>query len=507
MPRPRWLTPIAALLLLAASGCGSGNGSPTRTPSRLTLAVKADVTGFFPNPPIANEGYTQDINWNIFEGLSGFDGRYRLVPAVAERWETPDPRTYVFELRPGQRFSDGSPVTAEDVVASIDAHVAKGWVFRDFLHAIESVRAEGERRVVIRTRAPYLVLLFKLPWGMILPRSALLQEPVPSVGTGPYTLESWSPGQGFVLRRNPHYRGAPAPFEVARFVVEPDAEKRLALLRGGGADVADHIPFERLAGLEQDPAVRVYSGPGNRVLHLGMRIDVPPFSDPRVREALDLAIDRQQLIAKALHGYGTPASQVVPPSIAGFNPEIRATAPDRRRARALLAAAGHPRGFSTRLDGTNNRYVNDRAILDEIARQLGEVGVSVEVHAQDKAEFFARRREGRLNLHLLGWACQTGEAGEMLDPLFHSRRPGLGGENHYGLADRELDRLIDAANSSDSLAERLAHVRGALSRLAALRPVLPLVVQPEAVAARRSIRWDPPMNYAFRLDSLHPAVE
>jgi peptide/nickel transport system substrate-binding protein len=505
MPRPRGLALTAALALALPCGC-AGNG-PRRETSRLTLAVRADVTGFFPNPPMANEGYTQDINWNIFEGLSGFDGRYRLVPAVAERWQTPDSRTYVFELREGERFSDGSPLTAADVVASLESHIERQWVFRDFLHAIESVRAEGERRVVIRTRAPYLVLLFKLPWGMILPRAALEGEPVPAVGTGPYRLESWSPGHGFVLRRNVHYRGALPPFEVARFVVEPDAEKRLALLKDGSADVADHVPLERLAELRQDPRVRVYSGPGNRVLHLGMRVDAPPFSDPRVREALDLAIDRAELIANALHGHGLLATQVVPPSIAGYNPEIPAARPDRVRARKLLAAAGHAGGLAVRLDGTYNRYVNDRAVLTELARQLLEVGVRAEVHAQDKREFFARRREGQLNLHLLGWACQTGEAGEMLDPLFHSPRSGLGGENHYGLADPELDRLIDAANSSDSLPERLAHIRAALRRLSELRTVLPLVVQPEAVAVRRGIRWEPPMNYAFRLDSLHPASE
>jgi ABC-type oligopeptide transport system substrate-binding subunit len=163
--------------------------------------------------------------------------------------------------------------------------------------------------------------------------------------------------------------------------------------------------------------------------------------------------------------------------------------------------------LKVRLDGTNNRYANDRQVLAELSRQLGEVGVQVEVQAQDKQDFFDRRRDGRLNLHMLGWACQSGEAGEVLDTLFHSRQPGLGSENYYGLADPELDRLIDAANSSDSLPERLANVRAALARVAALRPILPLVVQPEAVATSRSIRWDPPMNYAFRLDSLRPAGE
>lgn len=485
-------------------GCGGGASAAGRS---LTLGVRADVTGFFPNPPVANEGYTQDINWNIFEGLSGFDGQYRLVPAVAERWQTPDPLTYVFELRKGERFSDGSPLTAADVVASIETHRAQAWVFRDFLQAIESVRAEGDRRVVIRTRAPYPILLSKLPWGMILPSSALRTRPVPPIGTGPYRLESWAPGRAFVLRRNPHYRGTPPPFEVARFLIEPDGQRRLALLRSGRVDVVDHAPLEALVALRQDPSLRVYTGPGNRVLYLAMRSDVPPFSDARVRAAFDLAIDRSELISRALGGQGLPASQIVPQSVAGYDPSLMVTRADRERARELLALAGHARGLVVRLDGTNNRYTNDRQILAEVARQLALVGVRVEVQAQDKQRFFERRIAGELSFHLSGWACQTGEAGEALDNLFHSRQAGLGSENVLGLKDAEVDRLIDAANSSDTLAERLTYVRAAIVRLAGLRPILPLVVQPEAVAMSSKVRWNPPMNYAFRLESLSPADE
>lgn len=495
---------LGALVAASSGGCGESVRAPGRT---LTLGVRADVTGFFPNPPVANEGYTQDINWNIFEGLSGFDGRYRLVPAVAERWQTPDPLTYVFELRKGERFSDGSPLSAADVVASLEAQRSRNWVFRDFLQPIESARADGELRVVVRTRAPSPLLLSKLPWGMVLPRAALDGSPVPAIGTGPYRLESWNPGQGFVLRRNSYYRGTPPPYELARFQVEPDARKRLELLRSGRVEVVDHVPLEALPALQNDPSVRVYTGPGNRVLFLAMRVDVPPFGDPRVREAFDLAIDRQELIARALQGHGLPASQVVPQSVAGYEPSLSVTRPDRARAKALLAEAGLHPGVVLRLDGTHNRYTNDRQILAELARQLELVGVRLEVHAQDKQVFFKRRLAGELNLHLLGWACQTGEAGEAFDSLFHSRQPGVGSENQLGLADAELDGAIDAANSSDTLSERLTHVRAAILRLSALRPVLPLVVQPEAVAMSRAVRWDPPMNYAFRLESLHPADE
>jgi len=478
----------------------------TPPPATLTLAVRADVTGFFPNPPIVNEGYTQDINWNILEGLSGFDGQYRLVPAVAERWQNPDERTYVFDLRPGLRFSDGSLVTAEDVVASLEAHVKRHWIFQDYLQSIESVHAEGERRVVIRTRYPYLILLFKLPWGMVLPRAALAKDPVPPIGTGPYRLDSWTPGRGFVLRRNAYFRGPAPAYETARFVVEPDADRRLAMLVEGRADVADHVPFDRLGALEADPRLRLYAGAGNRVLMLGMRIDRAPFSDPRVREALDLSLDRGELVDRVFAGRTEAASQPIPRGIAGFNPELAVTRVDRARARRLLAEAGFANGLELGLAGPDNRYVQDRQVLQEVARQLAEVGVKVRVEAMDKADYFPKLLARRVDFFLIGWACQGGEAGEALDPLFHSPlRPGLGGENFFFLADAEVDRRIDAANASTRQSDRIEQLQAALARLAQLRPVLPLVVQPEAVATSRRVTWQPPANYAFRLESLRPA--
>lgn len=272
----------------------------------------------------------------------------------------------------------------------------------------------------------------------------------------------------------------------------------------GRAEVADNIPLEQLAELEKDTSLRVHVGPGNPVLALGLRLDVPPYSDARVREAFDLALDREELIVRAFYGRGLAASQIVPQSIVGYNPAIPMTRPDRVRARQLLAAAGFPGGLVVALDGTNNRYVNDRQILDEVARQLAQVGVRVEVRAREKREFFRRRFTGEFAFFLLGWACQTGEAGEALDPLFHSRPAGGAGGDFFGLADAALDSSIDAANSSAGLRDRLAHLREALARIAELRPVLPLVVQREAVAVAGSVHWEPPVNYTFRVESLRP---
>lgn len=489
---------VAALLTAACQA------SPKAERSTITLAVRADVTGFFPNPPIANEGYTLDVNWNIFEGLVRFDPQFRLEPSLAARWENPDERTYLFDLRPGLRFSDGREVTAEDVAVSLEAPRRREWVTRDYLQAVESARARSPSRVEVRTRFPYLILLSKLPWGMVLPKDAVDKTPVPAVGTGPYRLESWSPGKEFVLVANPHYRGPRPAFDRARFVVVPDGADRTSRVERGEADIADQVPLELIGRLEQDKRIVVHARPANRVLYLGLRSDRAPFSDARVREAVDIALDRRELSRRALASRAEPASQLVPPTIVGFNPKIPLTLPNRERARQLLAEAGLAR-LELRLDGPRNRYVNDVQILEEVARQLGEIGVKVEVNAQDKAPFFDLVTQGRSNFYLLGWACQTGEAGDALDALLHTPTGFLGSDNTYGFSDADLDTLIDRANASHSPAERTATLQQALARVAAKRPILPLVIQTESVAVSKRIAWDPPLNFALRLRDMRPA--
>lgn len=470
----------------------------------MTLAVRADVTGIFPNPPTMNESYTLHVNGNVFEGLVRFDSRLNLAPALAERWEDVDERTCVFTLRAGLRFSDGRPVTARDVAASLTAARTRGWITRDYLQSLESVQALDERRVAVRTRFPYPVLLHKLPWGYVLPADLVERTPVPAVGTGPYRVESWAPGRELVLARNPHFRGPAPAFERARFLAIPEASARVEALLRGEADLADQIPPERIDALRTQPGLEVKEHLSSRVLFLGLRMDRPPFADPRVRQAFDLALDREELIARALGGRGTPASQLVPPSIVGFNSRLAMPRPDRQRAGRLLASAGYGDGLAIRLDGTHNRYPNDRAILHEVARQLALIGVRVEVNALDKRDFYAGLAES--SFHLLGWACESGDAGDALDTLLHSPTAGLlGSANTTRTSDPTLDSLIDAGNRSAAGAERTAHLQAALARAAELRPVIPLVVPTEAAAVSSRIRWETPWNLALRIEDLRPA--
>jgi peptide/nickel transport system substrate-binding protein len=185
----------------------------------------------------------------------------------------------------------------------------------------------------------------------VIPREAAERGLSPARGTGPYRLEHWDPGRGYTLVRNPYYPGPGPAFERVVHTVVPDDAARMALVERGEADAADHVPLDQVDRMSHNPALRVVSGAGLRVLFLGLRVDRPPFSDPRVREAIDLGLDRAELVRRALGGRAEPATQLVPSSIVGFDPALRLPRPDPARARALLGAAGHPRGLASRLDG------------------------------------------------------------------------------------------------------------------------------------------------------------
>ncbi|HEV8268833.1 MAG TPA: ABC transporter substrate-binding protein [Thermoanaerobaculia bacterium] len=488
-------------LALSASFCRRG-GTTVDAPvsSTLTLAVRADVTGLYPNPPIQTESYTFDVNSNLFEGLIRFDRGLSPEPALAERWESPDDLTWIFTLRPGARFSDGSPVTAADVTASLEAARSKPWVSRIFLQAIESVKALDESRVQIRTRSPYTLLLSKLHYGFVLPAREMDKVPVAPIGAGPYRLESWTKGKELVLGRNARYRGGEAPFEKVRFEVVPDAKARILRVQTGKAQIADAIPLGELDALSRDARVRVLSAPGPRVLFLGYHFDEAPFSDPRVREAVDLAIDREELIRRALFNHAVPASQLVSPMVFGHDPDIAFTRPDRPRARRLLAEAGYPNGLAIPLDGPDNRYAGDVEILGEVARQLAEVGIRADAKSRPKEEWFPMVTEGRSRFFLMGWACETRDAGDALDVLMHTRTPdGLGAGNDERVSDKELDALIEKANVSPNLRMRHELLVKAVRRVAALHAVVPLVIQTETLLVSPSLAWEPPLNFGLRL--------
>jgi peptide/nickel transport system substrate-binding protein len=465
----------------------------------LTIAVRADVTGIFPNSPIQAEAFTLHLNANIFEGLVKFGKNMNPEGAIADSWENLDDYTWSFHLRKGIKFSNGQPVRVEDVVSSLQATLKRRFVTAGFLLPIRSVEAVGTDRIEITTDYPDPLLLSNLAIGFILPKSALEKNPVEAIGTGPYIVERWIPGSELILVQNRNYWGPPPAFRKLRFLVEPDANKRIKELLDGKVQIVDNIPLEQLSRLQANRTLHVISRPGTRVLFLTFRMNRPPFSQIKLRQAIELAIDREELIRKTLHGRAEVASQLVPAQVAGYNPEIKIPQVDREQAKKLLAEAGYPNGISIRLDGTKDRYVNDVQIMTEVARQLALIGIKVTVNAMPKKEFFPFLAAGKSDFALVGFSCETLNASLALDTIMRSPNPDKMNQNYQGLSDPELDRLIDLAWREPALKTRTEYYAQALKRISDISAIVPIEVQPETIAMSNKIIWEPSLTFGLRL--------
>ncbi|HWX24836.1 MAG TPA: ABC transporter substrate-binding protein, partial [Vicinamibacteria bacterium] len=216
-------------------------GESPRDATTLTLAIRADVRGIYPN--VGNESFSFGVNSNLFEGLTRLDGALKPQPAAAESWENPDDQTWLFHLRPNLRFSDGSPLRAADVVASI-LYAGRRQPAPDYFLNHESVEAVSETELRIRTRRPDPLLLANLAPLFILPSAVLSRNPIPPIGTGPYVLEHWSRGRELVLLANRFYSGPRPTFSRVRFVVLPEERDRIQALLDGEVQIVEQLSVE-----------------------------------------------------------------------------------------------------------------------------------------------------------------------------------------------------------------------------------------------------------------------
>jgi peptide/nickel transport system substrate-binding protein len=334
---------------------------------RLTLALAAGlmlvagtaaaqrtdvVIGMQLEPPIldptagAAAAIDEVVYANVFEGLTRFGPDGAVLPALAESWEVaPDGLSWVFRLRDGVTFHDGTPMTAGDVVFSFDRAVADGSLNaqRQLFDGINEVTAIDDTTVEIGLDAPKGSLLANLAWGdavIVSPASADENATHP-VGTGPFRFASWVQGDRIELVRNPDYWGEPARLDKATFRFIADPAAAFAAMMAGDIDAFPNYPApENLPQFETDPRFQVLVGTTEGETILAINNARPPFDDVRVREALAHAIDRKAVIDGAMFGYGTPVGSHFAPHHPAYVDLTGLSAHDPERARALLAEAG-----------------------------------------------------------------------------------------------------------------------------------------------------------------------
>ncbi|MCZ6669795.1 MAG: ABC transporter substrate-binding protein [Acidobacteria bacterium] len=423
----------------------------------LRVLIEADPAHF--DPRIGGDQASIRLHQLLYNGLVVIDDQGLPAPSLAEHWEQEDDRTYLFKLRPGLRFHDGRPVTAADVAFTIDS-VRNGEVVSTFKKDLELIAASeiiGPLTIRFRLKQVFAPFLTRLTLG-ILPKDSPPDNRKP-VGTGPYMLKEYRWGDRIDLVANPDYfRGPPAISRVQLRIV-PDETSRLLEIRKGTADlVYGDISPDHIEQLRTDPRYQVFTGDSWKYDYIGFNLEDPILSDPRVREAIAYAIDREKIISHLLRGRARLATGMLSPGHWAYEGNVRKYRHDPHRAAKILDDAGYPDPDG---NGPRPRIVLEyKTSNSELARrkaavfqeQLRQVGIKIRIRTNEWATFFEDIRKGRFQIYSLTW---TGvDDPDLYRFRFHSQSVPPNGANRNRYRNPELDRLLEEGYQETDLDRR-----------------------------------------------------
>ena len=498
-----------ALRVLAALVLGLGLAASAAPAKTLRLASAFDPQSMDPHALALL--YQTRIVSQIYESLVNRDRDFKLEPALALSWQAVDTKTWRFRLRPNVRFHDGAPMSADDVVFSIQRALMKTSQRSFQLRGVTGARKVDGVTVDVLLAAPDAVLPEKLwqvgimskAWaekhGVTVPQDYNAKQETYAVrntnGTGPFMLAKYDPDSRTVLTANPNWWGRGGArtgnlTEAQYIVIQSDAT-RLAALASGEADFVIDPPFQDVGRLKQDKRLQYveFSDIGTQYLGFDQARDElqfadvkgrNPFKDLRVRRAIYQSIDVDTIIAKVLRGQATPTGSPVSRLLDGYVPELEKRLPyDPAAARALLKEAGYPSGFGVTLDCVNVTY--RAAVCQAITSMLAQVGIRATYQPSPTATFFPKITQATTSFFEFGWSPGT-DPWAMLNSIVRSYDgAGAGTFNGGRYSNAKLDELIDAIRVEPEIGKRRQLIGEALRLIVTDLPLLPLY--------RRTLVW------------------
>lgn len=442
---------ISTAALVAAMSVGAGAASA----QVLDLAVGDSPAGLDPHIVTAFASF-QVVNGTIYEALTEVGPDLRIGPALAESWEiSEDGLTYTFTLREGVLFHDGSAMTAEDVVASIERvrSEAIGSPLASRVAAVESAQAVDERTVEITLKEPSAPFLTQLASIAIVPAEfkddaqALQQQPV---GTGPFAFVEWQPNNFIMLDANADYWREDMPrVEGVRFNIVPESATRQVGIASGQYHMLPNIDAATALQLQGRPGVTLQDTLELSYTLIGMNTSQPPFDDPRVRQAVNFALDREAIVQAALFGAGVPAGPLSPALEAWARDvsEFPCYEHSPERARALLEEAGVE--IPVRLTMLVLPRQDIRDIAQVAQAQLGAAGFEVELNIPELGQFVQDWRNSNFEI----FASANAGSVDPDDFFYRAFRTG-GSTNVFKFSNERVDELLDAGRTTLDEAER-----------------------------------------------------
>lgn len=476
----KWLLALGVASALAAGSAWAAKD--------VVVAVGSNFTTL--DPYDANDTLSQAVAKSFYQGLFGLDKDMKVTNVLAQSYEvSKDGLVYTLKLRDGVKFQDGTPFNAEAVKINLDRasnpdnHLKRYNLYSD----IASTEAVDPLTVKITLREPFSAFINILahPATAMISPAALKKYGKDigfhPVGTGPYQLETWNQTDFVKVKKFDGYwqQGLPKLDTITwRPVV--DNNTRAAMLQTGEAQFAFPIPYEQAPLLAKNDKLELVASPSIMQRYISMNVTQKPFDNPKVREAINYAINRQALVKVAFAGYATPATGVLPPSIA-YSQQFQPWPYDPAKARALLKEAGFPNGFTTTLWSSHNHSTAQK-VLQFTQQQLAQVGIKAQVTAMDAGQRASEveakgQKESGVRMFYTGWSASTGEANWALTPLFATKSWPPAQFNTAFYSNPQVDKDLDGALKTSDPAEKTRLYKDAQQTIWKESPWVPLVVE------------------------------
>jgi peptide/nickel transport system substrate-binding protein len=463
-----------SLLFALALGLAAAPSAPAGAVT-YRHAFQGDLKSL--DPYTVNETFTLAMLGNVYEGLTRRDGNLKVLPGLAESWETPEPTRWRFHLRKGVKFSGGEPFTADDVIFSFQRVITPESEFKTRVPIDAQPVKIDDYTVDFVLKQPNPNLIGEWDTWYILSKAwaeangATKVQPatgaqlnafaLKSDGTGPYVITSHEPGVKTTMKKNPAWWGwkdAPGNVDDVVFTTIKQDATRVAALLSGEVDMIEPVPVQDMQRVADSANANMLAGPELRTIHLFMdqkRDELKyssvkgknPFKDIRVRTAFYEAIDIEAIKTKVMRGMSQPSALLITPLLFGRAGEFKRLPYDPAGAKKLLAEAGYADGFELTMHCPNDRYVNDEQICLAVTSMLARIGVKVKLEALPKAVFFGRAGLAGgydTSFGMLGWTPSGFDSLNIFQNLSGCRDDKGNGSpfNYGGYCNPKVDALI-----------------------------------------------------------------
>ncbi|WP_408011240.1 ABC transporter substrate-binding protein [Pseudalkalibacillus sp. A8] len=510
------LTLLLATVLLVA-GCSGGSDSSTSGESgqgsegggdntTLTIAQSADLTTMDPQNSLSTTG--DRVFRNMFSRLFYRDSNMEIQPELVDTYENIDDVTWNFKLKDGVTFHNGDPLTAEDVKFSLE-RVMTDDTLKEFTYfqQFTEVNVIDDLTVEIKTDGPMPTILPLLAksGSDVLPKKyfeevGLEEFQKNPIGSGPYKYVEWKRDDRVVLEAYDDYFGDAPKWKKVIVRAIPESSTRVGELMTGGVDLATDVPPNEWDRVNSEEGVSLINGDTTRVMLIMLRhTDGYVTSDPKVREAIDLAIDDQAIVDSVLKGTAVPVRSRVPEGVIGANPDLYNTyVYDVEKAKKLLAEAGYENGFELTFTAPKGRYPLDGEVAQLIASMLGEVGIKVNLELLESSAFL-----DKYNSNSNEEMIMIGLADGLLDAsysLVHYTKERAAGQTDY--YNEEVEELYKAANQNLNAEERIQQYQKITAIVAEERPHIFLFQQGANYGVGDNVKFAPRLDEVINFDDI-----